>query len=122
MFRVALLMIASTLALQACSISRSIQANKIAQTMVGMTRNQVLQCAGIPNSRTAIQNMEVFRYGGTRIWGGTVVGNSVLIGRQGCYVNVNFVNEKVSKVVLRGADGGIANENSCYYIVRQCGN
>jgi len=99
----------------ACSIQRAEDANKAKQSMVGMSKEQILQCMGPPANRASVGSTEVWSYnsgnghvdtfGEATATGGsgsaTAFGSATSIGRS-CKVDVVMSADRVTALNYTG--------------------
>lgn len=84
--------------------------------MIGLTKQEVLNCAGIPERVTQYEGIEYLQYSH-----GYLSGTSGDIDTRTCKVTIHLSGRKVSKVDYRGDTGGLLTEDeSCYYVVKDC--
>ena len=108
-----------TALLSGCGPTRSGKASiaEDAQTqMVGLTKREVLECAGIPRRTMQSDGVEYLRY--SYRWQG---GNDGDIQTRNCDVTTTLSDGRVSKVDYRGRTGGLlAKRWTCYYVIENC--
>ena len=84
--------------------------------MIGLTKQEVLYCAGIPERVTQYGGIEYLQYSH---W--YVRGNDGDTDTRNCDVTISLSGGRVSKVDYRGDTGGLLTQGeSCYYIVKDC--
>ena len=88
-----------------------------AQTqMIGLTKREVLECAGIPKRAMQSDGVEYLQY--SYRWQGGNDGNTVT---KNCDVTITLSDGRVSKVDYRGDTGGLLTKGwACYYVVEDC--
>ena len=136
-----LIAVLSAALLTGCSISRSVDATKAQETMIGMGRPELLSCAGIPTAAYREGETEIFSY----VVQNGVVSNAAGFGAaranyfnsdvtsygasfasgdstfKGCQATVTLQSGRVSRIVYRGQGEGFLVPNSeCEPIIRNC--
>jgi len=120
--------------LPGCAMQRAQQAAEARQQMLGLSRQDVLACAGIPAQRASEGSVEVWLYPSgnghtdTQSTASVHGGNGVTSGHQTdvttrryCIVNVAMTAGRVSRVTYTGPSGGLfAADEQCAYAVRNC--
>jgi hypothetical protein len=115
--------------LSACKFERAAVAKTAQTQMVGMSRHDVLLCAGVPERETKDGTTDFMTYVGggdsTSAAVATANGSSgVAVGvRQHRYCEVTFVldDDKVVKVNYAGRTGGYATHGEqCAFVVQNC--
>jgi len=113
-------------ALGGCALQRAQIAQDARVQMVGLSKEQVLACMGVPASRTAEGQTEVWAYdsgNGMTVtdasfnrYGGTAVSSSRF-----CRINVVMTRGAVSAVNYAGPTGGLlTGGEQCAYAVDSC--
>lgn len=131
-FRFAVLGLA-LVALCACEFQRSADASAAKRKMIGMSKEQVLACMGVPAKKAHVEETEVWNYhsndgsssgiGQTHKFGTTDWLSSSAHSRSFCDVNVVMKNDKVSVVHYNGPTGGwMVSDEQCGYAVEHCVN
>lgn len=121
--------ILSSLTIAGCAIQRAQIATKAKTSMIGMSKQQVLQCMGAASGSQHADNTDVWKY----FSGGVSHGNvNVFTNNQysygtvntthlSCEINIVFINGTVSKVVYSGNTGGLlAQDEQCSYSISNC--
>ena len=109
-----------------CAIQRAEIAQDARGQMVGMPKEQVLSCMGVPATKAAEGATEVWGYNsgnGMTVtdasygrYGGTAVSSSRF-----CTVNIVFTGGQVSAVNYNGPTGGLLTQGEqCAYAVNTC--
>jgi outer membrane protein assembly factor BamE (lipoprotein component of BamABCDE complex) len=121
-FSAATIILLACLTVVACSLQRAETAQHAQTQMVGMSKEQVLQCMGPPLQKTAEGQTEVWLYGSGN--GRTTVsyGNGVAIGTQRfCSVNVVMIGGRVSAVNYSCPTGGLLSRGEqCAFAIQNC--
>ncbi len=119
-----------SLALSGCIVQRTIVANRAQTELVGITKTQLLSCAGAPHRQERAEVLEFLTYEG----GGGSVGFGVLTqtspsmgvgvgGSNRRYCEATFVlrNGVVQSVNYQGRTGGLITKGEqCAFIVESC--
>ena len=109
-----------------CAFQRAEIAQDARAQMVGMSKEQVLTCMGVPSTKAA--------EGGTEVWGfssgnGMTVtdasygryGGSAVSSSRFCTVSIVFASGQVSAVNYNGPTGGLLTAGEqCAYAVNSC--
>lgn len=121
-----------------CANPAAQQALSAQNLLVGMPKQTLLSCAGVPNRQASVDNRDYFTYHSSRViaypgWGGYGgwwgpgygygVGGPVYggdIDSIDCEATFTLHNGVVERVVYGGASGGGGALNQCYAIVRNC--
>lgn len=135
---------ATLIALAACQSPNTSTTNRAQLSMIGMNREQVLACAGVPSSSMKVGNTEVWRYVALGATEGDVSASSSSLGgfssTRGsieanvisCEVSVRFTDGRASELnYARSGDhrvvqGGLLNVLAgekypeCAWIVSRC--
>ena len=128
-FRSPILCLAA-LVLSACVFQRADDAAAAKTKMIGMSKEQVLACMGVPKQRMQESATEVWSYYSSDGYA-NAVGQSYRTGsvstfgsfheRSFCTVNVVMVNGQVSALNYSGPSGGLlAPDEQCGYAVKHC--
>jgi hypothetical protein len=141
-----LLVFACALALGGCAAQRAMEAQDAQSKMVGLSKEHVLGCMGVPANRAAEGQTEVWTYNsgdgrtigmafsqGTSTASGTVSGSILSAAgsssgtsfgtsfRLHCTVSVVMTNGRVSRVNYSGPTGGLITQGEqCAYAVHNC--
>lgn len=114
------------LALAGCALQRAEIAQDARAQMVGMSKEQVLACMGVPTNKAAEGATEVWGYeSGNGMQIADISGNSygatAVSSRRFCKINVVFATSQVSSVNYSGPTGGILTAGEqCAYAVEAC--
>ena len=109
-----------TLMLSGCGptvFGRSSIAEDAQTQMLGLSKQDVLSCAGMPNRTMRSEGVEYLLYSHREQHsdddGGTYTRN--------CEVTIALDRGRVSKVSYRGRTGGwISKDAACYFVVKDC--
>ena len=130
----------------ACSLQRAETAHNAQSQMVGMSKEQVLQCMGSPLQKSAEGQTEVWSYasgngrsqvstfGSSTTSGSLVASGNYATGyantygsglavatRRSCTVNVVMVVGRVSAVNYSGPTGGLISQGEqCAFAIQNC--
>lgn len=117
------------LTLTGCAIQRAHVASNAKRTMIGMSKQQVLQCMGTATATQNAYNTEVWKY----LSGGETVETmevktddkashaTVNTTHLSCEINLVFTNGIVTKVLYSGNTGRLFSHNEqCSYAVSNC--
>ncbi len=110
--------------------------------LIGMPKQTLLSCAGVPDKQAVIDNQEFFTYHSGQItsypsasfgvaggrWGwGSGIGYGYGAGYPGydvqstiCEATFTLRNGVVERLVYSGAPGGRSTLGQCYYVVQNC--
>ena len=89
--------------------------------MIGMTKSEVLNCAGIPDRKQELDELEQLVYERSGDSDASFVGGIVNVRNRDCKVTVMLSEGKVTKVKYGGNSGGLLTEDEqCAYIVEDC--
>jgi hypothetical protein len=134
------------LALSGCAAQRAMEAQEAQSKMVGLTKERVLGCMGVPANRAAEGQTEVWTYGsgdgrtiGMAFSQGSSTASGVVSGsmlsaegsssgtsfgtsfRLHCTVSVVMTSGRVSRVNYSGPTGGLITQGEqCAYAVHNC--
>ncbi len=107
--------------LSGCSIQRSMTAKQAKTDLIGMTKAEILGCAGVPTATTKDSNIEVLSYayaGDGKVYSG--YGGATITQRK-CGVNLTLLKGIVSRVTYSGRTGGLLTEGEqCAFIIQEC--
>ncbi|ALG72489.1 hypothetical protein VY88_32745 [Azospirillum thiophilum] len=115
----------------------------VAQTaLIGMPKETLLSCAGVPERQAAVDNREFFTYRSSRLvsypsppplgyygggWGWPYhgygyggAGYGYEVSSYDCEATFSLRNGVVERVVYGGTSGGSARLGQCYAIVQNC--
>jgi hypothetical protein len=132
--------------LSGCSLQRASEAQHAQSQMVGMTKEQVLQCMGPPAQQSAEGQTEVWSYASgngrtdVRAFGNSTTSGSVIATgnyasghantygssfamatRRSCTVNVVMVSGRVGAVNYSGPTGGLLSQGEqCAFAIQNC--
>jgi len=126
----------ASLMVAGCQFQRAHDAAEAQATMIGMPKEQVLQCMGSPASSATAGATEVWTYNSGNGWtdtfgtahvsGGTysatAVGSSISTKRF-CKVDIVMTGGRVSRINYSGPTGGLlSGGEQCAYAVENCLN
>ncbi|MBB6254742.1 hypothetical protein [Nitrospirillum iridis] len=118
------------------------QAAYAQRALIGMPKQTLLSCAGVPTRQTAVDNLEYYTYSSdslqTRMgpsywggfgggpwhrgyWGGADWGGSTEVSSRNCSATFTLKNGTVQQLVYGSStDGPAARLAQCYAIVQNC--
>jgi len=109
-----------------CSIQRAEVATKAQSSMIGMSKQQILECMGAASNTQSQGNAEVWNYHSGGDYRGSVnlysndqyTTGTAIVNRRSCEINVVFENGIVSKILYSGRTGGILSRGEqCAFAV-----
>ncbi|MBP2303155.1 hypothetical protein [Azospirillum picis] len=125
--------------LAGCANPSADQAMFAQTALIGMPKETLLTCAGVPNRQATVDNREYFTYNSSRIvsypsppigyygWGPRYYGYGYgwpdygyEVTSYDCQATFSLRNGIVERVVYGGASGGSARLGQCYAIVQNC--
>lgn len=126
------------LGLSGCANPQADNALAAQSLLIGMPRQTLLSCAGVPDRQTAVDNQEFYTYGSHQIvgypgpyagayggrggwgwgWGGPLYPDDMR--SYDCEATFTLRNGRVERIVYGGASGGTGSLSQCYAIVRNC--
>lgn len=130
--------IACALVVSGCAVMRAKEANQAQATMVGMTKEQVLACMGVPAGKAVEGATEVWSYNSgngqtvgfgsssASVSGGPGYANgygfsSMVTERRFCTVNVTMMNGHVERLNYVGPTGGLITQGEqCAFAIENC--
>ncbi|BAI75346.1 hypothetical protein AZL_c00530 (plasmid) [Azospirillum sp. B510] len=136
-----LIALAAVGALAGCANPAADGALAAQAALIGMPKETLLSCAGVPERRAAVDNREFFTYRSSRLvsypspppvgyyggWGWPYHGYGAPWPSYGyevdsfdCEATFSLRNGVVERVVYGGATGGSAGLGQCYAIVQNC--
>lgn len=99
-----------------CTLQHAADANRAQKEMVGMTRAQLLQCAGVPNRTASEGGLDYMVYSAAQTipyQGGNISEN--------CDATFVLKNGVVIRVMYRGDTGSVYTKGrACYPIIEFC--
>ena len=110
----------------ACALQRAQIAQDAQNKMVGLSKEQVLACMGVPVQKSAEGSTEVWVYhagdGSTTVTGTHAYGiATATASSKYCIINVVITGGNVSQVNYSGPTGGpITGGEQCAYAVQSC--
>lgn len=109
----------SLFALSGCasiSADRASLAKRAKTEMIGMSKMELLLCAGVPDLIQKMDGMEFLAY--NRRW---ISGGRYLIHSHSCEATFVLVDDVVERVSYIGkTDGYLSNDRQCGYIIQDC--
>lgn len=118
------------LAVGGCAIQRAEVAHDAQAQMIGLSKEKVLTCMGVPANKMTVGNTEVWAYqSGNGQRQGTVFasGNNGFVSGVGistqrfCNINIVMANNVVTQVNYSGPTGGLLSAGEqCAYAVQNC--
>jgi len=117
---------------------RAKEANQAQATMVGMTKEQVLACMGVPAGKAVEGATEVWSYNSgngqtvgfgsssASVFGGRGYANgygfsSMVTEQRFCTVNVTMMNGRVERLNYVGPTGGLLTQGEqCAFAIENC--
>lgn len=117
------------ISINGCAIQRAEVATKAKTSLIGMSKQQILQCMGAAS--------EIQKQGTTEAWkyysGGDYRGSinaytdnqytfgTTTLNKRSCEINILFDNSSVTNVLYSGRTGGILSQGEqCAYAVSNC--
>jgi hypothetical protein len=97
--------------------------------MVGMSKQQILQCMGAASNVQTVGSIESWKYfsGGESFATTNISGNgnfataSTNVATRYCVINITFSNDVVTNVSYSGRTGGLLSQGEqCAYAVANC--
>jgi outer membrane protein assembly factor BamE (lipoprotein component of BamABCDE complex) len=136
--RKVLAVIACAFFVAGCAVMRAKEANEAQATMVGMTKEQILACMGVPAAKAVEGATEVWSYNSgngqtvgfgsssASVYGGrgyaSGYGFSSMVTQQRfCTVNVTMLNGRVDRINYVGPTGGLITQGEqCAFAIDNC--
>jgi hypothetical protein len=112
-----------------CAIQRAEIATKAQSSMIGMSKQQILQCMGAADSTQIVGVVESWKYhSGGESHATTNISNygefataSTSVTKRYCEVNILFSNDSVTNINYSGRTGGLLSKGEqCAYAVSNC--
>jgi hypothetical protein len=112
-----------------CAINRAEIATKAKNSMLGMSKQQVLQCMGVASNIQTQGNTEAWKYYSGGDYQGSININannqyaygSESLHKRSCEINILFSNDSVTNVLYSGRTGGLLSQGEqCAYAVSNC--
>src|ERR1043166_6244050 len=105
--------------LTGCAIERAQLAHDAQSRMVGLTKEQVLSCMGVPAAKAAEGATEVRPYNSGNAY--TTGSGFGISSRRYCTVNVGMSGGRVSRINYSGPTGALLSAGEqCAYPVQNC--
>ena len=135
------LAMAVCLGLAACANPRAELAHAARSELVGMPKETLLSCAGVPERTASMDNLDFFTYTSrsTAAYPSTTLGlhagrywypgwgygfgvpvTTYDVWSQACEATFTLRNGRVERVVYAGSPGGTGRLSQCYAIVENC--
>lgn len=130
------------LALAACANPRAEQAAMAPQLFVGMPKQTLLSCAGVPERTASVDNLEFYTYASRSVYSTPASSLGLYGGRyyrpwgygfgygfpatgydvqeRSCEATFTLRNGAVERLVYGGDSGGDSRLSQCYSIVENC--
>lgn len=115
--------------ISACTVQRAQVAQQAKTSLIGMSKAELLSCAGAPVRSESADNIEVLTYtgGGDSTGflggGGTNGGGGGAVSLEHRYCEVSFIltNGRVSRINYAGRTGGLLTKGEqCAFVVENC--
>jgi len=115
--------------LNGCAIQRAQIATKAQTSMIGISKQQVLQCMGVASGIQREGNIESWKYYSGGDYHGSVntysysqfTTGSANFQKRSCEINITFLHDSVTNVMYSGRTGGILSQGEqCAYAVSNC--
>lgn len=113
-----------------CAVQRAKLANRAQSEMIGMSKKELLGCAGVPLRQERVDDLEFLTFGGGGDSVGTAVATStspntaVAVGKSAHrYCEATFVLKDgiIQRVNYQGRTGGLLTKGEqCAFIVENC--
>jgi hypothetical protein len=120
--------IASIASLSGCKYNR-VKTAQVAKTeMIGMSKGELLSCAGVPDKAMSSNGTEFLSYrsgGETSYSANTIYGYNATTfinsSFRFCYITIYLKNDKVRSVKYSGKTGGLFTQGEqCAYVLENC--
>jgi len=128
--RVLVVVSAIAFAVGGCAIQRAEVAHSAQSQMIGLSKEKILVCMGVPANKMTVGNTEVWAYqsgNGQTVGSVFASGNSGFVSgvgvstRRFCNINVVMTNDIVTQVNYTGPTGGLLTTGEqCAYAVEHC--
>jgi hypothetical protein len=112
-----------------CAINRAEIAAKAKSSMIGMTKQQVLQCMGAASNTQSQENTEIWKYYSGGDYQGSFNVNttdqyaygSTNFHKRSCEINIIFTNDSVTNILYSGRTGGLLTQGEeCAFALNNC--
>ncbi|MFZ5504612.1 MAG: hypothetical protein ACOY7P_03900 [Pseudomonadota bacterium] len=120
----------AAITLGGCAVQRANLAERAQSEMVGMSKKELLLCAGVPLRQERVEDLEflTFSGGGDSVSSGaaTAVSSKTVVGtetttRRYCEATFVLKNSAIEKVSYQGRTGGLLTKGEqCAFIVENC--
>lgn len=107
--------------LAGCAFQRAEIASRAKSQMVGMSKKELLLCAGAPSRSERVDDLEVLTYSheGDRVV--SLIGNHAIGHARNCEVSFALLNGVVQRVDYRGRTGSLLTQGEqCAFVVEGC--
>ena|ERR1035437_11017240 len=126
------------LIVSSCAVMRAKEANEAQVTMVGMSKEQILACMGVPATKAVEGATEVWSYNsgngqtvgfgsssasvsGGRGYASGYGFSSMVTQQRFCTVNVTMLNGRVDRINYVGPTGGLITQGEqCAFAIDNC--
>jgi len=120
--------IVSIASLSGCKYNRVKAAQAAKTELIGMSKNELLSCAGVPDKAASSNGVEFLSYrsgGETNYSANTFYGynTTTLINssHRFCDITITLKNDKVQRVSYSGKTGGLLTQGEqCAYVLENC--
>jgi outer membrane protein assembly factor BamE (lipoprotein component of BamABCDE complex) len=121
-----------------CAVMRAKEASEAQATMVGMSKEQILACMGVPAAKAVEGSTEVWSYNsgngqtvgfgsssasvsGGRGYASGYGFSSMVTQQRFCTVNVTMLNGRVDRINYVGPTGGLITQGEqCAFAIENC--
>ncbi len=116
----------AALTVAGCSVARSDTAADAAVKMIGLTRDQLYRCAGVPNRTASFDGTDYATFDNSEFVSSGLTlpligGGLNTVESQYCRTTVTLVGDRVTSVTYSGDTGAFyARNEQCAYTVRRC--
>jgi len=117
-FIISLTIVMCLASINGCVFTRAETASTAKRSLIGMSKQQILQCMGAARNIQTEGNVDVWKYysgGDYRATGITI------LRKRSCEINVIFKKDYVVNIMYSGRTGGILTRGEqCAYAVSNC--
>lgn len=115
--------------LSGCALQRAQIAQQAQTALIGMSKADLLSCAGAPTRYAKAGDMEVMTYVGGGDTHGTIGGGwgnsagaaDISLYQRSCTANFTLRNDRVIKITYAGRTGGLITQGEqCAFIIQNC--
>jgi hypothetical protein len=125
------LLAGACMVLTGCASRRADVASRAQTELIGMSKKELLLCAGTPGRQDKVNNLEFLTYsssedGGSGVGLGLSIAPALSVGvgtstRRYCEATFVLENDLIQKITYRGRTGGpLAKDEQCAFIVDLC--